>query len=70
MPNLKMLNFWLVNKLTDVLIQNLAGLDAKVKNIIKETVQSKSIKREAIEFDQSLLECELTSTGTTSICLS
>ena len=31
--------------------QNLAGLDAKVKSIIKETVKSQSIKREAIEFD-------------------
>ena len=42
--------------------QNLAGLDAKVKSIIKDTVKSHSIKREAIEFDQSLLECDLTRT--------
>ena len=41
--------------------QNLDGFDAKVKSIIKETVKSQSIKREAIEFDQSRLECELTS---------
>ena len=31
--------------------QNLAGLDAKVTSIIKETVKSQSIEREAIEFD-------------------
>ena len=42
--------------------KNLAGLDAKVKSIIKDTVKSHSIKREAIEFDQSLLECDLTRT--------
>ena len=46
--------------------QNLAGRDAKVKSIIKETVKSQSIKKEAIEFDQSLLECDLTSTETTA----
>ena len=46
--------------------QNLAGLDAKVTSIIKETVKSQSIEREAIEFDQSLLEYILTSTETTS----
>ena len=46
--------------------QNLAGLDAKVKSIIKDTVKSHSIKRDAIEFDQSLLECELTATGSNS----
>jgi len=44
--------------------QNLAGLDAKVKSIIRDTVKSHSIKRDAIEFDQSLLECELTGMGT------
>jgi hypothetical protein len=43
--------------------QNLAGLDAKVKSIIRDTVKSHSIKRDAIEFDQSLLECEPTGTG-------
>ena len=42
--------------------QNLAGLDAKVKSIIKDTVKPHSIKRDAIEFDQSLLECDLTRT--------
>ena len=42
MPNLIMLIYLLVNKLT-----------------------AESIKKEAIEFDQSLLECELTSTETT-----
>ena len=42
--------------------QNLAGLDAKVKSIIKDTVKSHSIKRGAIEFDQSLLECDFTRT--------
>ena len=41
--------------------KNLAGLDAKVKSIIKETVKSQSIKKEAIYFDPSLLECDLTS---------
>ena len=40
--------------------QNMAGLDAKVKSIIKDTVKSHSIKRDAIEVDQSLLDCELT----------
>ena len=29
----------------------MAGLDAKVKSIMKETVKSQSIKKEAIEFD-------------------
>jgi hypothetical protein len=38
----------------------MAGLDAKVKSIIKDTVKSHSIKWDAIEFDQSLLDCELT----------
>ena len=46
--------------------QSLAGLDAKVKSIIKDTVKSHSIKREAIEFDHSLLDCELTGTGSNS----
>jgi len=41
----------------------LAGLDAKVKSIIKETVKSQFIKKEAISFDSSLLECDLTNTG-------
>ena len=40
--------------------KKLAGLDAKVKSIIKETVKSQSIKKEAINFDSSLLECDLT----------
>ena len=44
--------------------QNLAGLDAKVKSIIRDTVKSHSIKRDSIELDQSLLECKLTGTGT------
>ena len=38
----------------------MAGLDAKVKSIIKETVKSQFIKKEAITFDPSLLECDLT----------
>ena len=42
--------------------QSLAHLDAKVKSIIKDTVKSTSIKKETMSFDQSLLECELTST--------
>ena len=41
--------------------KNLAGLDAKVKSIIEETVKRQSIKKEAIYFDPSLLECDLTS---------
>ena len=45
-------------------VQNLAELDAKVKSIIKDTVKRHSIKRGAIDFDQSLLECELTGMGT------
>jgi hypothetical protein len=43
----------------------MAGLDAKVKSIIKDTVKSHSIKRDAIEFDQSLLDCELTGAAST-----
>ena len=43
--------------------QSLSGLAAKVKSIIKDTVKSTSIKKENMEFDQSLLECDLTSTG-------
>ena len=43
--------------------KNLAGLDAKVKSIIKETVKSQSIKKEAISFDSSLLKCDLTYSG-------
>ena len=39
----------------------MAGLDAKVKSIIKETVKSQSIKKEAISLYSSLLECDLTS---------
>ena len=31
--------------------KKLAGLDAKVKSIIKETVKSQSIKKEALSFD-------------------
>ena len=38
----------------------MAGLDAKVKSIIKETVKSQFIKKDAIIFDASLLECDLT----------
>jgi len=41
--------------------KTLAGLDAKVKSIIKETVKSQSIKQGSMYFDPSLLECELTS---------
>ena len=41
--------------------KTLAGLDAKVKSIIKYTVKSQSIKKESLYFDSSLLECELTS---------
>ena len=36
------------------------GLDAKVKSIIKDTVKSQSIKKEAISFDSALFENELT----------
>ena len=39
--------------------KKLAGLDAKVKSIIKETVKSQSIKKEAISFDPTLFENEL-----------
>ena len=39
----------------------MAGLDAKVISIIKDTFKSQSIKKEAISFDSSLLECDLTS---------
>ena len=38
----------------------MAGLDAKGKSIIKEMVESQSIKKETIKFDASLLECDLT----------
>ena len=38
--------------------QNLAGLDAKVKSIIKETVKSQYIKKESIAYDESLFEDE------------
>ena len=41
--------------------KTLAGLDAKVKSIIRDTVKSQSIKKESLYFDPSLLECELTS---------
>ena len=41
--------------------KNLANLDAKVKGILKETVKSQSIKKEAIMFDSSLIECQLVS---------
>ena len=37
----------------------MAGLDAKVKSIIKETVKSQFIKKEAISYDESLFEAEL-----------
>ena len=40
----------------------MAGLDAKVKSIIKETVKGQSIKKEVMSFDSSLLECDLTNT--------
>ena len=43
----------------------MAELDAKVKSIIRDTVKIGSIKRDAIEFDQSLLDCELTGMGST-----
>ena len=39
----------------------MAGLDAKVITIIKDTVKSQSIKKESMYFDSSLLECDLTS---------
>ena len=35
--------------------QHMAGLDTKVKSIIRDTVKSHPIKRDAIEFDQSHL---------------
>ena len=38
----------------------MAGLDAKVKSIIKDTVKSQSIKKEAISFDPALFENEST----------
>ena len=38
--------------------ENLAGLDAKVKSIIKETAKSQYIKKESIAFDKSLFEEE------------
>ena len=38
--------------------ENLAGLDAKVKSIIKETVKSQYIKKESIAYDKSLFEEE------------
>ena len=38
-----------------------AGMDAKVKNIIKETVRSQSIKKEAIGNDISALICNFSS---------
>ena len=38
--------------------QNLAGLDAKVKSIIKETVKSQYIKKESIAYDKTLFEDE------------
>ena len=41
--------------------KNLASLDAKVKSIIKDNVKSQSIKKEAILFDPSLIECDLVS---------
>ena len=41
--------------------RNMAGLFAKVKSVITETVKSQSIKKEAITFDSSLLECDVTS---------
>ena len=56
MRNLKMLN----NEIDNRVDQNLAGLDAKVKSIIKEIVKSHFIKKDAITFDASLLECDLT----------
>jgi len=44
--------------------QNLAELDAKVKSIIRDTGKSHSIKTDAVNFDHSLLDCELTGMGT------
>ena len=48
----------------------MAGLGAQVKSIIKDTVKSQSIKKKAITFDPSLLDCDLTSIamGVSSHC--
>ena len=40
--------------------KNMAGLDAKVRSIKKETVKSQFIKKEAISYDESLFEDEFT----------
>ena len=40
--------------------ENLAGLDAKVKSIIKETAKSQYIKKKSIAYDESLFEEEST----------
>ena len=40
----------------------MTGLDATMKSIIKETVKSQFIKKEAMTFGPSLLDCELTFT--------
>ena len=47
-------------QIDDRVDKTLAGLDAKVKSIIKDTVKSQSIKKESLYFDTSLLECDLT----------
>ena len=36
----------------------MAGLDAKVKSIIKETVKNQYIKKESFVYDESLFEDE------------
>jgi len=43
--------------------KNFAGLDAKVESIIKETIKSEHIKKDAILYDPSLIECDITSAG-------
>ena len=44
-----------------MLFLNLAGIDAKVKSNIKETVKSQSIKKEALGIDISALICDMNS---------
>ena len=41
---------------------SLSGIEDKVKRIINETVKNQSIKKEALMFDLSLLDCDLTAT--------
>ena len=40
--------------------KKLVGLNAEVKSKIKDTVKSQFIKKEAVSFDPSLFDCELT----------